>query len=149
VDSKDPPPSGVPPRRPGGRRAEPFPAQRILVVDDNRDGAEALGALLERLGATVSVANDGREALNVLDTFDPEVVLLDIGMPGLDGYEVSRQIRAADGHSEVLLIALTGWGGDEDRAQSKMAGFDHHLVKPLDIDKLRSLLAEHAARAGR
>ena len=123
----------------------PFPSQRILIVDDNRDAAESLSALLSALGATVAVAYSGPDALAALDTADPDVVLLDIGMPGTDGYEVARHIRSTPGHTDVLLIALTGWGQKEDRARSIRAGFDHHLVKPPDIDRLRLLLAERAA----
>jgi len=124
-----------------------LPSQRILVVDDNRDAADALSMLLSVLGATVSVAYGGPEALDLLDAARPDVVLLDIGMPGIDGYEVARHIRANPVHAGVLLIALTGWGQVEDRVRATRAGFDHHLVKPPDIDRLRSLLAEHAATA--
>ena len=117
-----------------------FPPRRILVVDDNRDAAETLGALLSGLGATVSVADSGPAALEILKTFQPEAVLLDIGMPEMDGYEVSRRIRATPDHGRVLLIALTGWGQEDDLRRSRAAGFDHHLVKPPDVDKLRDLL---------
>jgi two-component system, sensor histidine kinase len=118
-----------------------FPNRRILVVDDNRDAAETLGALLEALGATVTVTHSGRAALDVVGAFDPDAVLLDIGMPEMDGYEVARQLRSMPGRSHTLLIALTGWGQDQDVRQSHAAGFDHHLVKPPDIEKLRELLA--------
>jgi signal transduction histidine kinase/ActR/RegA family two-component response regulator len=123
-------------RRPPGR----FPPRRILVVDDNYDAAATLGDLLTVLGATVLVVNSGRAALDSLDTFHPDSVLLDIGMPEMDGYEVSRRIRATRDHTEILLIALTGWGQEHDQRRSRAAGFDHHLVKPPDIDKLRDLL---------
>jgi signal transduction histidine kinase len=119
----------------------PFPNRRILVVDDNRDAAEMLGALLHKLGATVSVVHDGRSALECLDRFKPDTVLLDIGMPEMDGYEVARQVRATPNHANTLLIALTGWGQERDYEQSQAAGFDHHMVKPLDIDKLHELLS--------
>jgi CheY-like chemotaxis protein len=115
------------------------------VVDDNEDAADTLGALLSALGATVSVVHGGREALASLQSFDPEAVLLDIGMPGLDGYEVSRRIRASPGHRDVVLIALTGWGQEHDQRWSREAGFDHHLVKPPDVDRLREILS--AARS--
>ena len=114
-----------------------FPSKRILVVDDNRDAAETLGALLSELGATVAVADSGAAALEMLGTFQPEAVLLDIGMPEMDGYEVARRIREAPGHGRVLLVALTGWGQGDDVRRSREAGFDHHLVKPPDLDKLR------------
>jgi signal transduction histidine kinase/CheY-like chemotaxis protein len=123
-----------------GEAPHRFPSRRILVVDDNRDAAETLGALLAALGATVSVAHSGRAALELLDTFHPDSVLLDIGMPEMDGYEVSRRIRAMANHADVLLIALTGWGQEGDYRRSRAAGFDHHLVKPPDMDKLREVL---------
>jgi CheY-like chemotaxis protein len=123
-----------------------FPPCRILVVDDNSDAADTLNMLLTELGATVAVANSGPEALQTIESFEPDAVLLDIGMPGMDGYEVSRRIRSSNRHSDLLLIALTGWGQGEDRERSKRAGFDHHLVKPPDIDRLRAILAEHQSR---
>jgi CheY-like chemotaxis protein len=89
----------------------------------------------------VSVANSGRAALESLETFRPDSVLLDIGMPEMDGYEVSRRIRATRDHADILLIALTGWGQEHDHRRSRAAGFDHHLVKPPDIDKLRDLMS--------
>jgi signal transduction histidine kinase/ActR/RegA family two-component response regulator len=121
--------------------AAAFPARRILVVDDNGDAAETLAALLAQLGATVFVANSGQAALDALDTFVPDAVLLDIGMPDMDGYEVARRIRADATHNGVLLIALTGWGQQEDQRQSRAAGFDHHVVKPADVNRLRELIA--------
>jgi len=119
----------------------PLPPRRILVVDDNRDAAETLGALLGALGATVSVVHSGAAALAALDEFAPDAVILDIGMPEIDGYEVSRRIRARTERGAVLLIALTGWGQEQDQERSRAAGFDHHLVKPVDIGKLHELLA--------
>jgi signal transduction histidine kinase/ActR/RegA family two-component response regulator len=133
---------------PDSPRAGPiraFPHRRILVVDDNRDAAETLGALLEALGATVSVANSGGSALDALDRFRPDVMLLDIGMPEMDGYEVARRVRALPGHEKTTLIALTGWGQDQDYRYSQAAGFDYHMVKPPDIDKLRELLTTETA----
>ena len=125
-------------------RSQRLPPCRILIVDDNREAAESLGVLLEELGATTSLAFGGREALQVIETFEPEVVLVDLGMPGMDGYEVCRRIRATPGRLQMLIIALTGWGQDEDRERSRRAGFDHHLVKPLNVQKLRTLLEHHA-----
>ena len=119
----------------------PFPARRILIVDDNQDASDTLGALLEALGATARVAHTGRQALDALDEFSPDSVLLDIGMPDMDGYEVARRIRANPKHAEVLLIALTGWGQETDQRQAQLAGFDHHIVKPLRLEKLRELLS--------
>ena len=125
-----------------------FPPSRILVVDDNRDAAETLGALLSGLGATVSVADSGPAALEILETFQADAVLLDIGMPGMDGYEVSRRIRATPDRRRVLLIALTGWGQEDDLRRSRAAGFDHHLVKPPDVDQLRDLLMAGSESSG-
>jgi CheY-like chemotaxis protein len=113
---------------------------RVLVVDDNCDAADMLATLLDTLGATTCVAHDGEAALSSLASFRPDVVLLDIGMPGLDGYEVARRIRARPDHRTTLLIALTGWGQEQDQARSRAAGFDHHLIKPLDVDRLREIL---------
>jgi len=115
-------------------------SRRILVVDDNRDAAESLGSLLELLGADVRVAYDGSEALRVAAAQKPNVVLLDIGMPGMDGYEVARRLRRQRELRNIMLIALTGWGQDEDRGRSREAGFDYHLTKPADMSVLQSLL---------
>ena len=135
----------LPPAAPG--RAE-APARRlqVLVVDDNRPSAESMALLLELLGNETRVAGDGREALVVASEFRPDAIILDIGLPGLDGYEVARHVRGRPEHEGVLLIAVTGYGGDEDRRRSREAGFDHHVVKPIDIDLLAQLLAERAAR---
>jgi len=119
------------------------PARRVLVVDDNHDAADTLGTLLSALGATVCTVHSGTEAPNVIDNFTPDVVLLDIGMPGMDGYEVARRIRTASSAGDAMLIALTGWGQEEDIQHSAVAGFDHHLVKPPDMDKLSKLMASH------
>jgi CheY-like chemotaxis protein/two-component sensor histidine kinase len=120
-----------------------FPSRRILIVDDNRDSADTLGALLGRLGANVSVVYTGPAALEALDTFDPDVAILDIGMPEMDGYDVARRIRSRADRARVLLIALTGWGQEHDKQRARMAGFDHHVVKPPDIDALRGLVMGH------
>lgn len=117
-----------------------FAERRVLVVDDNHDAAETLGVLLELLGAHASIANDGQAALEALARHRPSIVFLDIGMPGMDGYEVARRMRQDRNGKNVTLIALTGWGQDEDRRRSKQAGFDHHLVKPLDLAMLRELM---------
>jgi signal transduction histidine kinase/CheY-like chemotaxis protein len=121
-----------------------FPPRRILVVDDNGDAGEMLRALLTALGATVTTVHNGRLALEALDSFKPDTVLLDIGMPEMDGYEVARRIRAMPAHRGMLLVAVTGWGQEHDQRRSLEAGFDHHFVKPLDVDKLGDFL-----RAGR
>ena len=119
---------------------------RVLVVDDNRDAADSLGALLRMLGAEVDVVHDGESALRAFGTQHPEVVLLDIGMPGMDGYEVARRLRERTDARDVLLVALTGWGQEKDRLNSKAAGFDHHLIKPADLGALRSLLGSALER---
>jgi PAS domain S-box-containing protein len=118
----------------------PVPHMRILVVDDNRDAADSLGMLLECLGADVRVAHDGAEALKVIAAYEPAVVLLDIGMPGMDGYEVARRIRSAFPERHTPLVALTGWGQEEDKRRAREAGFDHHLIKPADVEALQALL---------
>jgi PAS domain S-box-containing protein len=116
-------------------------SRRVLVVDDNGAAAESLRTLLEGRGHTVATANDGVTALKVADKFGPEVVVLDIGLPNLDGYEVARRIRAMPGGADKLLLAVTGWGQDEDKQLAREAGFDRHLTKPVDSAYLASLIA--------
>jgi PAS domain S-box-containing protein len=126
---------------PPAREMPGLAPRRILVVDDNRDAADSLGMLLRFLGADVQVAHGGHEALDAFEAYQPSVVLLDIGMPGMDGYQVARAIRGRENGAGVPLVALTGWGQEEDRRRSREAGFDHHLIKPADIAALQSLLA--------
>lgn len=114
---------------------------RVLVVDDNHDAADSLGELLQLLGLTVRVVYDGLAALETMRTFEPAVVLLDIGMHGINGYEVAERIRRQPGFQNVMLIALTGWGQEADRLRCRAAGFDHHLIKPADIETLQRLIA--------
>jgi two-component system, sensor histidine kinase len=114
---------------------------RVLVVDDNRDAADSLGALLEIIGAYVAVSHDGRSALEVAESHRPDVVFLDIGMPHMDGYEVARHLRRQPWSAQMKLIALTGWGQEKDRLESQAAGFDQHLVKPADLQALRTILS--------
>jgi signal transduction histidine kinase len=116
--------------------------RRILVVDDNLDSAESLAMLLGITGHEVQTAHDGEEAVAAAETFRPEVVLLDIGLPKLNGYEAAHQIRQQPWGRKMALVALTGWGQEEDRRKSKQAGFDNHLVKPVDYAALVQLLAE-------
>ncbi len=116
--------------------------RRILVVDDNRDAAESLALLLKLAGHETHIAYDGLEAVQAAATLKPEVVLLDIGLPKLNGYEVARRMRARPWSNGMALLALTGWGQEEDRQKSKAAGFDAHIVKPVDLDVLSKLLAE-------
>jgi signal transduction histidine kinase len=116
--------------------------RKILVVDDNRDSAMSLSLLLELDGHDVRRAYDGLEALEIAEDFRPEVTLLDIGMPRLDGYGAARELRRRDWAKGSLLVALTGWGQQEDKRMAREAGFDHHMVKPVDPDALRRLLIE-------
>jgi CheY-like chemotaxis protein len=114
--------------------------RRILVVEDNPDGLESLVALLELLGYVVATAGDGRTALAVAAQFAPELVLLDLGLPEMDGYEVARALRGDPRHAAAVLVALTGWGAEQDRVHTAEAGFDHHLTKPVDPDRLQAFL---------
>jgi two-component system CheB/CheR fusion protein len=113
----------------------------VLVVDDSEDTAESLATLLSVAGHKVRTALDGEAALKAAQEFRPEAVLLDIGLPGMDGYTVARQLRQLPGLEKALLVAITGYGREEDRQHSREAGFDHHLVKPVDLKQLRELLA--------
>jgi CheY-like chemotaxis protein len=115
-----------------------FGSRRVLVVDDNSDAAQMLEFLLTTENHTVRTAINGNDALIVADKFDPEVVLLDIGLPDLDGYEVARRLRQKNPSS--LLIAVSGWGQEEDRRRALEAGFDYHLVKPVEFEELWKLL---------
>jgi CheY-like chemotaxis protein/nitrogen-specific signal transduction histidine kinase len=116
--------------------------RRVLVVDDNQDAASSLGMLLGLLGSEVQTANDGRSALALVERYRPDVVLLDLGMPGMSGYEVAQRVRELPQFREVKLIALTGWGQEDDRRRTREAGFDHHLVKPVNLEALQVLLSE-------
>ena len=115
---------------------------RILVVDDNRDSATSLAMLLKLQGYQTQTAFDGLEAVEAATTFRPQVILLDIGLPKLNGFEVCRRIREQSWGKEIVMVALTGWGQDEDRQKSNEAGFDHHLIKPVDSKALTKLLNE-------
>jgi PAS domain S-box-containing protein len=115
--------------------------RRILIVDDNRDNAETLARLLAISGHETSTANDGLEALRLAEQFQPEVILLDIGLPEMNGYDVCQKIRSQPWGRDIVIIALTGWGQDEDRRKSKDAGFNGHMVKPAELSKLERLIA--------
>jgi signal transduction histidine kinase/CheY-like chemotaxis protein len=134
--------------RPGAGLARAPAQRRILVVDDNRDSAESLATLLRLVGNDVRTAHDGAEALAVAAAYQPDLMLLDIGLPVLNGYEVARRLRTEPGYGRPVLVALTGYGSDEDRRRSLVAGFDHHLVKPVDFDTLQQLLASVAREEG-
>jgi len=116
--------------------------RRVLIADDNQDSAESLAMLLRMEGHEVMVAHDGPEAFAAVATFNPEVALLDIGMPGLNGYEVAKKIRAATPSSAIILIAVTGWGQHSDKARARAAGFDHHFTKPVEPERLVELLSQ-------
>jgi CheY-like chemotaxis protein len=127
----------APPLRFGTKTATP---RRILITDDNRDAADSLGMLLKLSGHEVEMAYDGPEALRKAETFKPNVALLDIGLPEMNGCDVCRAIRQQPWGRGVRLIALTGWGQDSDRRITREAGFDHHLVKPVDLEALHDVL---------
>ncbi len=114
--------------------------RRIVVADDNSDAAASLAVLLKMMGHDVRTANNGFQAIDIAQSFQPHLVFLDIGMPDLNGYDACRRIRAQEGSKDILLIALTGWGQESDRAKAKDAGFDEHVVKPVEISRLIKLL---------
>ncbi|HJU74976.1 MAG TPA: response regulator [Gemmatimonadaceae bacterium] len=133
----------VPEQRPVSGKWPAVVTRRILVADDNPDSLESLALVLRLKGNDVRTASDGMRAIAEADAFQPDVILLDIGMPNMNGYDACRLIRGRDWGREVLLIALTGWGQDEDREKSRAAGFDHHLVKPVDPETLLRHVAKH------
>jgi signal transduction histidine kinase len=120
---------------------------RVLVVDDNKDAASSLAMLLQLKGHQVALAHDGPAALDAARAQRPEVVILDIALPGMDGYEVARRLRDEEGTRQALLVAMTGYGQEDDRSRSRQAGFNHHLVKPVDFTDLQKLFAEAALPA--
>lgn len=124
----------------GAVRAPPRATRRVLLVDDNPDVAHSLARLMEMLGHETRIAFDGLEAVEVAAVFQPHLVLLDIGLPKLDGYDTARRIRAQPWGEQMVLAAVTGWGQEVDRQQAKAAGFDHHLTKPVNIEALQALL---------
>jgi CheY-like chemotaxis protein len=127
--------------RDGAQAADGARALRILLADDNADALELLREALELEGHTVHAAADGMAALEAAAWFAPDLACLDIGMPGLNGYEVARRMRALPAGRGAVLVALTGWGTDADREKSRAAGFDHHLTKPVDLASLREVVA--------
>jgi CheY-like chemotaxis protein len=128
--------------QPGSRPWEHTPtALRVLVVDDNLDTATGMAKLLGASGYRVTTAHDGPTALDVAWAERPDVILIDIGLPGMDGYRVTQELRKDEGCKDAVIIAISGYGQDQDRRRSRQAGIDHHLVKPVDYDALLSLLA--------
>jgi CheY-like chemotaxis protein len=114
---------------------------RILVVDDNTDAASSLGRLLTLLGNDVRVVYGGEEALTQIEQFKPRIVLLDLGMPGMDGFQTAQHIRRRSSGDSAMLIAVTGWGQEQDRLRSEESGFVEHLTKPVNIEQLEALLS--------
>jgi CheY-like chemotaxis protein len=113
--------------------------RRVLIADDNQDAAESLSMLLRLSGHDVLVAHTGVDALNVVREERPDVAVLDIGMPDLSGYEVARRVRLEPWGQKIILIALTGWGQENDKRRAQAAGFDHHFTKPVDPDDLEKV----------
>jgi len=134
------PDDGTP--RPSGA-APPRERCKVLVVDDNRDAADSLALILEMSGHSVSVAHSGREALEMGSREQPAAVILDIGMPDMSGYDVAGHIRGEPWGRNAFLLAVTGWGQENDKELARTAGFDQHLTKPVDADQVEELLARH------
>lgn len=141
-----PTPAGTPPAGDASQCESPDTGRRILVVDDNRDAAITTALMLKLFGHTTKLAHDGYAAAEVAATFQPELVLMDIGMPKLNGYDACRLIRQQPWASDAVFVACTGWGQDEDRRKAEAAGFDHHLVKPIELAELQRILATLAPR---
>jgi CheY-like chemotaxis protein len=116
--------------------------QRVLLVDDNPDSTEPLSLLLQARGHDTRVAVEGEQAINLADVFQPTCVVLDLGLPGMDGFEVARRLRERPYGRGLVLIALTGWAGKEVRTKAAAAGFDYHLVKPVDLAELEHIVTE-------
>ena len=127
-----------------GANGRPF---GVLVVDDNKDAAQSIALLLESWGCEVQLAYDGLRALEAAKACHPDVVLLDIGLPRMDGYEVAKKMRQQPALQSVMLVAITGYGQESDRQRSQAAGFNHHLAKPADFGKLQQILASVSEKA--
>jgi CheY-like chemotaxis protein/anti-sigma regulatory factor (Ser/Thr protein kinase) len=124
---------------------KPDPVSRslkVLVVDDNEAVAQTVGWMLEAIGHDYRLVYDGRSALQAAEDYRPDAILLDIGLPGMDGYEVCRALRRQEAFKKTAIIAQTGWGQERDKALASEAGFDHHIVKPVGLDRLEQLLAD-------
>jgi CheY-like chemotaxis protein len=131
----------APPPAPQWPAASPKGARRVLIVDDNADAAEMLATLLAVEGHHVQTATSGSAALAMVRDFHPHIAFLDIGMPGMSGYDLARRLRADARLSGIILVAVTGWGQDEDRRRSAEAGLDHHLTKPVDPRVVQTMVA--------
>jgi two-component system, sensor histidine kinase len=123
------------------------PSWRVLIVDDNVDGAYLMAAMMQMYGHQTRIAYTGQSALDTMVEFQPDFVMLDISLPDIDGYEIARRIRQNTQFKDVKLIAATGYGLESDRQKSKEAGFDHHLLKPMEPDKLPHILEKLARQS--
>lgn len=129
--------------------SSPASLLRVLLVDDNVDAAETLATCLQLFGMAARTAHDGPAAIAQAQAFRPDAVVLDIGLPGMDGYAVARALRSQAGLGQACLVAVTGWNGADDVRRAQEAGFDHHLAKPVDFGALHALLAQlQPARPG-
>jgi CheY-like chemotaxis protein len=133
-------PPAVEPQQSLPATADNAPGHRVLLADDNRDSADSLAMLLEMNGYITAVGYNGAQALELARRSPPKVMILDIGMPDISGFEVARQVRMESWGRDVYLIAITGWGQKEDKARALAAGFDHHLTKPVDPDEVEKVL---------
>jgi CheY-like chemotaxis protein len=121
--------------------------QRVLLVDDNTDSSEPLSLLLQAKGHETRISVEGEEAIAMADEFLPDCVLLDLGLPGIDGYEVARRLRGRPYGAKLTLVALTGWAGKEIRVRAAEAGFDYHLVKPVNLEELERIVTAERAQS--
>jgi CheY-like chemotaxis protein len=138
--------SAPPERTAPAPKAAAFAPRRVLIIDDNRDQATSLAMLLELMGHEVKTAFDARTAIGVAARFEPDLAMIDVSMPGMDGNELARRLRQDPSLSTTTLVALTGWGQEADRKRSRDAGFDYHLVKPADIAQVEKIIAAAPAR---
>jgi CheY-like chemotaxis protein len=123
------------------------PGQRVLLVDDNADSSEPLSLLLQAKGHHTRIAAEGEQALETADEFLPDCVVLDLGLPGIDGYEVARRLRERPYGAKLTLVALTGWAGKDVRVKAAEAGFDYHLVKPVNLEELERIVTAERAQS--
>jgi CheY-like chemotaxis protein len=123
------------------------PGQRVLLVDDNVDSSEPLSLLLQAKGHETRLAVEGQEAIELADEFLPDCVILDLGLPGIDGYEVARRLRERPYGVRLTLVALTGWAGKDVRVKAAEAGFDYHLVKPVNLEELERIVTAERAQS--
>ena len=119
---------------------------RVLVIDDNEDAAESLAMMIELDGHEIRTVYNGAAALELAGCFRPDLVFCDIGLPKMDGYEVARRLRLEAEHSATVLVALTGWGSEEDKRKTKEAGFDHHFIKPAEVAEIESIIRSVSAK---